>query len=52
MRGVWTARAWIIAGYWIKPPFTYTSIIAAPILSLLPDRQAATVTDHAGAIWH
>jgi uncharacterized membrane protein len=40
-----------IAGYWIKPLFAYTSIVAAPILGLLLDTPAAAVTDPTGAVW-
>ena len=40
-----------MAGYWIKPLLAYASIVAAPILSLLLDANAAPVTDPNGVVW-
>jgi uncharacterized membrane protein len=40
-----------LRGYWAAPMFAYTSIIAAPLLALLLDRQSATIADPAGQQW-
>ena len=40
-----------IPGYWIKPLLAYSSMIVAPVLSLLLDKQAGSVTDPAGTVW-
>jgi uncharacterized membrane protein len=41
----------IVAGYWMTPLFAYTSIVVAPVISLLFDTQALALTDAAGATW-
>jgi uncharacterized membrane protein len=38
-------------GYWGAPMFAYTSIIVAPVLALLLDRQSATLADPTGQLW-
>jgi uncharacterized membrane protein len=40
-----------VSRYWATPLFAYTSIIIAPILSLLLGTEPATLTDPAGHIW-
>ena len=40
-----------LPGYWAAPMFAYTSIIVAPVLSLLLDGQSASLADPAGQLW-
>jgi uncharacterized membrane protein len=40
-----------VSGYWATSLFAYTSIIAAPVLSLLLGTEPTTLTDPAGHIW-
>ena len=40
-----------MSGYWSQPLFAYISIVIAPVLSLVLDKQVGLVTDPSGGVW-